>query len=402
MLAYEEALARILRAVPAPRPHRARLEDALGLVLARPIAAAYDLPQFDNAAVDGYAVAVAGAGSIVGVSELAVIGVAQAGRPFRGAVRPGQAVRIFTGAPIPEGADAVVMQESVVTGGGHIRLEQRPVDGRHIRRRGEDVRQGRTVITAGTRLRSEEIGLLAALGARSVPVFRRPSVAILTTGSELRAPGRRLKTGQLHDSNRLMLAALAQEAGALPRPLGTAPDEFEAIARGIRRGLEADVLVIAGGMSVGDKDLGRPALRRCGVKRLFWQVNMKPGMPVWFGRRGRTLVFGLPGNPVSAFVTFEEFVTPALARLMGRDWRDPYAHPAQLAADLPVSGSRRTQFVRVAVTGDNGSCRVRPLPGQGSHYLGSLADSDGWLRLSVDAQPLRRGARVLVKERRAT
>lgn len=402
MLTYEEALGRIQQAVPAPRRQRVGLEEAFGLVLAESIKAPCNLPRFDNSAVDGYAMFAVSHEERVSngepLSALPVVGTAEAGRPFDGVVEPGRAVRIFTGAAVPAGANAVVMQEYVTTRNEEIILDRWPRIGQNIRRRGEDVRRGRMILDAGARVRPEEIGLLAALGIQRVQVFRRPRVSILATGNELHAAGTRLKPGQLYDSNGAMLAALVRQAGATPQPLGAVPDDLELLAQEIRRGLTADVLVCSGGISVGDKDLGRQALQRCGVTRLFWQVNIKPGMPVWFGQRGRTLVFGLPGNPVSAFVTFEEFVAPALARLMGQGWRDPYTLPARLAADLPVSGSRRTQFVRVAVKGDNGTTQVTPLPDQGSHQLRSLAAADGWIRVTANGRhALRSGSPVFVK-----
>jgi molybdopterin molybdotransferase len=395
MLAYEDALGEILRVTPPPPREVRPLDRAAGLVLAAPLAARLDLPRFDNSAVDGYALA---APSAVGEgAPLRVIGAARAGRPFRGAVRPGEAVRILTGAPIPRGTQAVVMQERAIRRGDTLRVEAWPSAGANIRRRGEDVEAGQPLLSAGTVLRAQALALLAAAGHRAVPVLRPPAVAILVTGDELRRPGARLGAGQIHDSNGLMLAALARSHGAAVRRLGIARDDKAALIRRMRRGLAADVLLIAGGVSVGDTDFVREAARHCGVRPIFWQVDIKPGKPLFFGRRGRTVVFGLPGNPVSVFATFQEFVVPSLRRLMGRPWEPGYRVPATLATELRLSTSRRTHFVRVHATGRNGSLRVAPVHGQGSHQLLGLVRAEGWLRLASEDGPWPAGARVLLK-----
>ena len=425
MLTYEQALKRILGATPAPRMAMVSLRESLGLVLARPMTARCALPQFDNSAVDGYAVrlpaapaAQAGAQDApqqtnghAACAALRIIGTAEAGRPFGAPVRQGEAVRILTGAQVPQGADAVVMQEHVVRRGRRLIVQRRPTPGQHIRRRGEDLRQGTRMLKASTSLRPQDIGLLAAAGVARVPVYARPTVAILTTGNELQSPGVRLTPGHIYESNGPLLHALVQQAGARAVDLGTACDAIAPLTRKVRQGLACDLLVIAGGVSVGDKDVVRQAARRCGVRQLFWQVNIKPGMPLFVGahrpacRAGRrqtggagrrTLVFGLPGNPVSVFVTFEEFVKPALYRLMGRTWQDPYQEPAVLADDLRVSQTRRTHFVRVRCSQHN-QLVAEPLDGQGSHRLRSLVEADGWIRVVSSEGPWSTGSRTFVK-----
>lgn len=399
MLTYEQALKRIVREVPKPQATVLRLERALGLVLARPIVATVDLPRFDNSAVDGYAIRTTDLPEQMNGSAPAwrVIGESQAGHPFHGAVQTGQAVRIFTGAPVPPGANAVVMQEHVKRSKHGLIIPRWPRLGQHIRRRGEDVRRGTRVLKSGTRLRPQEIGLLAALGYAEVPVYRHPVVAILGTGDEVRPPGVRLKPGQIYDSNGSLLQALAQRAGVQVTRLGTAGDAMRSLMAKVRRGLACDVLLIAGGVSVGETDLVKDALQRSGVHCIFWRVNIKPGMPLCFGRRGRTLVFGLPGNPVSVFVTFEELVKPALHRLMGRTWRDPYTIPATLAQDLKISQTRRTHFMRVRCGSNDRRVLAQPVDGQGSHHLRSLVEADGWIRLDATQRHWPAGTRVLVK-----
>ena len=391
MLTYEQALKRLAKATPSPRPARAALHDALGLVLAQRIIAPLDLPPCDNSAVDGYAIRPPAPDA-----TLHVIGKAEAGRPFGARVRPGEAVRIFTGALVPRGADRIIMQEHVSRDGDRITFERWPDIGRHIRRRGEDLRRGTHVLEAGTQLRPQEIGLLAALGYRHIPVCSTPTVAILTTGDELQQPGGRLKPGHIYESNGALLDALVTREGARAIRLGLARDVFRQLVARIRRGLRYDILLVSGGVSVGEKDLVRAALKACGVREVFWRVNIKPGMPLFFGTRGRTLVFGLPGNPVSVFVTFEEFVKPALFRLMGRVWQDGYTESAGLVNDLQVSTTRRTHFLRVRCSSHN-PLVAEPMNGQASHQLRSLVEADGWIRVVSSESPWPAGTQVLVK-----
>ena len=404
MLTYEDALERVLKATPRPRTARVNLREALGLVLARRVVAPIDLPRFDNAAVDGYALRLPTprlrqAGLPDGAAEplaLTVVGRAEAGRPFGKRLKDGQAIRILTGAQVPRGANAVVMQEQARVIGNRLLVDRAPARGQHIRRRGEDLARDARALPAGALLRPQELGLLAALGHRAMRVYRRPTVAILATGDELQAPGTRLKPGQIYESNGELVRALVQQAGAETQALGVVSDDVARLCAIIRRGLDADVLVITGGVSVGDKDYVREAVLRCGVRQMFWKVDMKPGMPLFFGRRGRTLVFGLPGNQVSVYVCFNEFVAPALARLSGRSWEDPYGEPAVLVEDLQMSTSRRTHFVRVRCSRHH-QLVAEPLNGQGSHHLRSLTETDGWVRLRSDLGPWRAGAPVLVK-----
>lgn len=401
MLTYEQALACILKATPSPRTAVVRLTESLGLVLARPITAGCDLPQFDNSAVDGYAIRSQDTPQATNghASHMAfhVIGNAEAGRPFRRSVRAGEAVRILTGAKIPQGADAVVMQEHAIRRHRQLVIQRWPTPWQNIRRRGEDLRQGTRVLKAGTWLRPQEIGLLAALGLAKVPVYPRPTVAILVTGNELRPPGTRLKPGQIYESNGPLLRALVQQVGAHTIDLGRGRDTIASLTHKVRRGLAWDLLVISGGVSVGEKDLVRNAAQRCGVQQLFWQVNIKPGMPLFVGKCRRTLVFGLPGNPVSVFVTFEELVKPALYRLMGRGWQDPYTEPAVLTEDLRISRTRRTHFVRVQCS-QHPQLVAEPLDGQSSHRLRSLVEADGWIRAVSRESPWPAGTQVLVKQ----
>lgn len=393
MLSYDEALQRILKETPPPRTALVRLDEALGLVLAQPVIAGCDLPQCDNSAVDGYALRAS-----EGVGTLRVVGQSSAGAPYRGLLRQGEAVRIFTGAVVPRGAEGIVMQEHVEQDGRCIRLERPPAAGRHIRRRGDDVHRGAQVLEAGTPLRPQEIGLLAALGLSRVRVYRRPVVAVICTGDELRQPGAALKPGQIYESNGVLLTALARQAGATVGYRNVIRDALQPLSAAMRRGLAAaDLLLVSGGVSVGEKDFVREAARACGIRERFWKVNIKPGMPLFFGRHQRTVVFGLPGNPVSVFATFEEFVKPAIHHLMGRPWHDGYTTAATLAEALNVSQTRRTHFIRVRCVAQNAHLLVHPLDGQGSHHLHSLVRAHGWIRMTADEAPWPAGTPVLVK-----
>lgn len=392
MLTYEKALKRILNNVPSPRSVAVPLEEALGLVLAQPVVARIDLPRFDNTAVDGYALP----SSAEGVA-LRVVGQAAAGAPFQGRVRPGQAVKIFTGGVVPRGTESVVMQEQVKRQGKRLLVQQWPKSGQNIRRRGEDLRRGTRVLEKGVMLRPQEIGLLAALGTRTVTVVPPPTVAILVTGDEVRPPGERLRSGQIYESNGHLLTALLKRAGARPVSLGVSRDTLRLLVPKIRRGITYDLLLISGGVSVGEKDFVRAAAQACGVKELLWRVNIKPGMPLFVGLKDRTLVFGLPGNPVSVYATFEEFVKPALFQLMRRRWRGGYTIPAILTRDLKVSATRRTHFVRVRCSHRNGQVFAEPVEGQGSHQLRSLSQADGWIRVVADQGPWPAGTPVRVK-----
>ena len=406
MLTYEQALTRILSTVPSPRVAPFTLDQALGLVLAKPVTSGCDLPRFDQSAVDGYAVHL---GDRVGEADgmtWRLIGRSEAGRPFPGVAREGEAVRILTGAQVPEGANAVVMQEDVAPRVGMDSLEamvitSQPRLGQHIRRQGEDLREGAVALAAGTRLRPQELALLASLGYRRVPVYQPPTVTILSTGDELRSPGSRLKPGQLYDSNTILLQGLLQRLGVSIIRAWRVKDALQALVLAIHRSLAGDLLLISGGVSVGDKDFVREAAARCGIRPILWQVDIKPGMPLFVGRRRRTLVFGLPGNPVSVLVNFEEFVKPAIFRLMGRSWQDGYVTPATLTKDLAVSQRRRTHFIRVRCLAEDGGIRAEPLNGQGSHQLASLTHAEGWLRMDSADGPWRAGTRVRVKQEAA-
>jgi molybdopterin molybdotransferase len=312
--ALDRILVQVRRLAPLAA-ERVPLAEAAGRVLAEPLRARAPLPPFAASTMDGFACR--SADLAAPGARLRVAGSAAAGHPWPGTLRPGTCLRIFTGAPLPRGADCVEMQERVARRGGWARFERPGEVGRFVRPAGSDVPRGAVALEAGARLDPGAVGLAAALGLARLAVVRRPRVAILATGDEVVPLGRRLAPGQIFESNAHALAAAVREAGGEPHLLGIARDQPAALGRALRRARGADVLVTIGGVSVGDRDLVRSALEAAGTRVDFWRVAIRPGKPLLFGRLGRTLVFGLPGNPASALVDFELFARPALRALGG-------------------------------------------------------------------------------------
>lgn len=354
----------------APLPSEpVAIEDAAGRVLAGDLRATADVPRFDNSAMDGFAVR-----SAASSGPLRVVGESRAGVPAGVALGPGEAIRISTGALLPAGADAVVPIEQVRERDGAVTLMAPVTPGRHVRRAGEDLRAGAVVLTAGTRLGAGALAVAAGAGAGALACARRPRVAILSTGDELRPPGSPLAPGEIHNSNAPMLAALAAAEGAELVAVSTVPDTREATETALAAALEqADVVVLSGGVSVGPHDHVKPALDALGVAQRFWRVDLQPGKPTWFGTRGTQLVLGLPGNPVSSFVTFALFARPALRLLQGAAGL-PRREQAALSEDVPRRA--REQAVRVRLDAADGTLRATPSGAQGSHVTASLVSAD--------------------------
>jgi molybdopterin molybdotransferase len=351
----DDALALVLAHV-----HRLPLEDvaiaaAAGRVLGEDAHAVVDLPPFASSAMDGYAVRASDT-----PGSLTVVGHSAAGRPEQRAVGAGEAVVISTGAVVPEGADAVVPVEHTT---GDVDVEG-VVPGENVRPRGGDVHAGDVVVAGGSRLGPPQVSALAAAGVASVRCARRPRVAVLATGSELRAPGEHLGPGEIYESNSILISAQLAQAGVDAKVFPVVADDAAATLAVLEEALELDVLITSGGVSVGPHDLVRATLRELGATEVFWRVAVKPGKPIAFAVRGETLAFGLPGNPVSSLVAFELFVRPALQALQGM--RDP--HPNYLSGKLahPVArNTQRDEFVRARRDGD----QLVPLSGQDSHMI---------------------------------
>jgi molybdopterin molybdotransferase len=371
LLPIAEARARVLAATTPLDSESVYVGDAFGRVLAQVVLAAGDLPPFSASAMDGYAVQAGPAGR-----QLAVIGESRAGSPSEVALQPDSAIRISTGAELPRGADAVIRQEDVGESDGRITTQATVGSRENVRPAGEVFHAGQAVLSAGTRLGAAELAVAVSAGARDLLVGGRPRVAVLSTGDELREPGEPLAEGEIHNSNAPMLVALAVQAGALSAGSRILPDDPTATETGLREALgAADVVVVSGGVSVGPHDHVKPALTRLGVVEDFWRVALQPGKPTWFGVRERTLVFGLPGNPVSAAVTFTLFVAPALFALQGA--ADP--GPAEDRALLGVEVRRnpmREQAIRVRLHQDDETAVAVPNGPQDSHQITSLVGAD--------------------------
>jgi molybdopterin molybdotransferase len=386
-IAIGDALERVLERTLRLPGERVPVVAAAGRVLAEPASAAVDLPPFDSSAMDGFAVRAADTPGL-----LRVVGDSAAGSPFAGAVGAGDAAGISTGAEVPLGADAVVPVELVRDEGERIHAAD-VAAGAHIRRRGGDVSSGELVVGAGARLGAPEVGALAAAGLAEVVCTQRPRVAVLATGSELRAPGEPLAPGEIYESNSVLLAAQLESAGALCEVLPRVADDPAETRAGLSRGLEFDVLVTSGGVSVGPHDLVRGLLAELGVEEVFWQVAVRPGKPVAFGVRGSTLVFGLPGNPVSSLVGFELFVRPALDALQGLADPRPRYLPGRLAAAVRRN-PRRDELVRARARIDADAVVLEPLTGQESHMIVRSASADALMLVERGEDELPAGTPV--------
>ena len=373
MLSVEEAQAEILGRVRPLPTERVDVLAALGRVLAEAIRSTRRIPPWPNSSMDGYAVRAADARPS---ATLRVVGRIIAGSLPERAVGGGEAMRIFTGAPLPDGADAVVPQEDVDARDGVITLRAGVSPGAYVRPAREDVREGDLVLEPGVPIGAAEIGLLATLGRTQVTVGRRPRVAVLSTGNELADLGIEPTPAQIPNANTYSLMAQVAEAGGVAINVGVAPDRLEAIVEGIARGTEADVLVSSAGVSVGELDLVREALMSAGAELHLWKVDMRPGKPITFGSLGGRPVFGLPGNPVSAMVTFELFVRPALLRLQGRRRLARPTLRATALAPIPNPGSRRG-YLRVILEAGQGGLGARLTGEQGSGILRSMVLADG-------------------------
>lgn len=396
MRSVEEHRAAILDDIEPMASFQQPLLEALGLACDEDVIAPVSLPAFDNSAMDGYAVRHA---DVVTASEdapvtLPVVGEIGAGRAGLLALSPGTAAKIMTGAPVPAGADAVVPYEWTDRGASHVRIEKAPGHRQHIRPAGEDVEAGDLLVQNGAVIGPRQIGLLAAVGRSQVQTRPRPRVVVISTGSELREPGGTLGRDAIFDGNSFMLAAAVRSTGAIAYRVGIVPDEpkefLEALGDQLVR---ADLVVTSGGVSQGDYDVVKEALAPQGV--WFGQVAMQPGKPQGYGRVGedRIPLVALPGNPVSAYISFEAFVLPALRRLMGRT---PYARPtvsARLTRGVTSPAGKR-QFLRGTANVDSSGLSVAPVGGPGSHLIGDLAQSDCLIIVPEDTTSLPAGAEV--------
>ena len=388
LLALEEAQRRILDRVVRLPVERIALGEAAGRVLTEPATARVDLPPFDASAMDGFALRAEDTPGSLPVAERIA-----AGRPASRDLRAGEAMGIATGAAIPAGADAVIPLEHVADHDNSIEIAEPVPAGSNVRPRGGDLRAGEVVVPAGARLGPAQLGALAAAGIADISSTARPRAAVLSTGSELRRPGERLEPGQIYEANSILLAAQLESAGAVVDQLDAVADDEEAHRAALERGLEADALVTSGGVSVGPHDLVRSVGAELGIEEVLWGVAVKPGKPLWFGVRGQTLVFGLPGNPVSSLVCFELFVRPAVLSLQGASEPLPRFQPGRLARGLRPN-ALRTELVRARSRVADGEVELEVVTGQESHMIARAAGADALVLVPAGDEELAAGSRV--------
>jgi molybdopterin molybdotransferase len=372
LLPVDEALKAILARVPPVTVETVPLAAAAGRVFAAPVIATHDQPPFNASAMDGYAMRAA---DVVEGQPLLVVGTSQAGSGFSGSIDSGEAVRIFTGAPLPAGADTVIMQEEAVRDGDLVRFTVPARLGHSVRPKGNDFATGQELIAAGARLSALQIAVAAAANAGSVSVARRPRIGIIATGDELVTPGTPLGPDQIVASNSFGLAALLAPYAEAVDDHGILPDDIASLRKGLEDAFaaEPDIIVTTGGASVGEHDLVQDVLKDLGVTLDFWRINMRPGKPLMFGTRGQTLVFGLPGNPVSAMVTATVFIKPALRAWVGYPEPGPWHLP--LAAPTPPNTARR-HFMRGQLVHTVSGPAVTPISETDSGHTSSLAAAD--------------------------
>ena len=387
LLSIDEARAAVLDAVRPLDAEPVAVDEALNRVLAEDVTAHHDVPPFDNSAMDGFALAAGEAGR-----TLTIVGESRAGAPEERAPAKDEAIRVSTGAAVPHGTEAVVPVEQTETDGDSVTVTADVRPAQHLRRAGEDMKAGERVLTRGTVLGPAELGVAVVAGRAHVEAARRPRVAILVTGDELKAAGEPLGPGEIHESNGTTLAALTTQAGAEVVHRARVGDTRAATEAAIAEALTAaDVLILSGGVSVGPHDHVKPALEANGVQERFWRVALRPGKPTWFGTTDDTLVFGLPGNPVSAMVTFILFARPALAKLQGADSAAKRIR-ATLTQPVPRTPAR-DEAVRVSLSNNEAT----PTGPQGSHQLTSMLEADGLALITAGDGEAAKGTAVDVE-----
>lgn len=399
MITVDEALQRILSAIPRLEAEEVSCADAAGRILAEDLVALRSHPAEDQSAMDGYAVRRDDLDTLPATLE--IIGEAPAGSLFKGALEAGQAVRIFTGGAMPGGADTVVMQEDTEAGDGNVTIDFAPPDstppkGKHVRLQGNDFREGDVILKAGERLTARALGFAVSAAGGTFPLVRRPRIALLATGDELVPPGIEPEPGQLVGANSPMLEALFAAWGAEVIDLGIAGDSAESLRALARSRTDFDMLVTIGGASVGDYDLVQSALGVDGLEVDFWKIALRPGKPLIFGQIGGRPMIGLPGNPVSAFVCATLFALPAIDAFQGANQTGPRQSRATLDGDLPANGPRQAYLRASLSLADDGALHTALLPNQDSAALSSLATAEAFIIRPAEAAPMEAGQQVPV------
>jgi molybdopterin molybdotransferase len=395
MIPYPEALSALLETTPHIGSEQVPIIKALGRVLREDIYSSYHIPPFTKATMDGYAVKSRDTARAKKERPILidVIGDLPAGRVPGRTLRPGQAIRIMTGAPLPKGADAVVMVEDTEKAEGAVKIFRAVKRGDNIGKAGEDVRKGERVIARGTKIGPAEMGMLSACGKSRIRVSRIPRAAIIITGDEIVEPDRPMKPGQIRDANSYSLFGLCHQAGVSPELLGIAGDSKGRLEKKLEKAKQHELLILSGGVSMGDYDLVKDILKGCGVKPVFWKVAIKPGKPVFTGKRGRQVVFGLPGNPVSVMITFMLFVRPAIDKMTGRIPSGLPRGRATLTEGIKLKPGRR-KFLRGMLHLERGKHYVKPYYDQHSGILNSMVKGDVLIDVPGTVNSLKKGQPV--------
>ena len=398
MLSYESGKQLILENVQPLEIEDRSLSQSRGYALASEIVASHPMPLFNNSAVDGYAVL---SSDLELCSNSSIIRLKNLGYLYAGITEmieltPGCCVQIATGAPVPDSADSVVMKEDVTLDGETVEFHQPVSFQENVRFQGEDIAEGKTMLPTGIEIGAAQLALLATFGHAQVPVFRKPAVSIISTGNELVDVDQELEPGQIRESNRFMLEGLVRDAGCDVDRVLMVPDNPHQLKSEFQAALDSDVILISGGMSVGDHDFAKPLLKELGVQEIFWKVSVKPGKPLYFGKLGKSLIFGLPGNPASSYVIFMEFTLPALRRMRGcrlleKDWVE-----ARLSEAMPP-GISRLHLMRGQLNAQGKEYRVRPLPFQGSHSISSLVEANALIWIDPHSPAMPAETRVKVR-----
>lgn len=399
MLKVEEALKVVVDNIAILSFEEARLTDSIDRVLAEDIYADCNIPQLANSAMDGYAVKSSNTrgASKLKPRSLEVIYDLKAGYVAKDVIQDNQAMRIMTGAPIPQGADSViVVEETEKEGKGRVSIFKEVKPGENIRKAGEDIKKGERILQKGTLLNSAHIGILASLGRAIVKVTRRPKVAILATGDEVIDVDEKLEPGKLRSSNTYTLYSQVLKCGGVPKNLGIAKDKPEELEEKLRAGLDCDLILTSGGVSVGDYDLVKFILAKIGTDIRFWKISMRPGKPLVFGRLEEKFIFGLPGNPVSSMISFEVFVRPAILKMLGQGFDTRKEVDAVLEEDIKKKKGLR-YFLRAQTTWEEGVYITRTTGPQGSGILKSMARANSLIILSEEEEHIQKGTRVTVR-----
>jgi molybdopterin molybdotransferase len=391
LMPVKDALAIILKGVAPISIEKVFLTKALGRALAVPVIAKRDQPPFPASAMDGYAVKNADLANLP--ATLKIIGTSAAGHAFKGTLKSGAAIRILTGAPLPKGADTVVVQENTVRESSNLRVTIATPKGKNIRSAGLDFAKGDLLVSNATILKPRDIGLLAAGNAASVKVYRRPKVVLFTTGDELVLPGKRPRADQIVSSNSHAIAAMLNQFGADVVNLGIVKDSLKATIAAVKKGLGANVLLSTGGASVGDHDYVQEAFEACGIKIGFWKIALRPGKPFMYGRKGKTHVMGLPGNPVSALVTARIFLLPLLNIMLGQP-QETAATTAILNGSLPANDKRQDYMRATLSIASNGRRTVSPFAAQDSSMQRILQSSNALIIRPPDAPAAQNGDEI--------